>query len=165
MSVPGRDATQKGRGQKLLIVGNTGTTLPAATCCAVRDVMKYLSHVLGLRNEYQRIDRDIIVTGGLIHPTLQRFNMYNVFQPSSKVINYPETPAFDSYSITMMPQNQYANATTDSIYQFSGATLTAGITAPGDKPLLSLYDCKAIAYKYGCGGTCANRKCLFSYPC
>ncbi|OQV11680.1 hypothetical protein BV898_14024 [Hypsibius exemplaris] len=153
-TVPGRLAAQRANGQRMLIISSS-TPAPAiagAECCTkIRDIMRYLANVLGLRNEYNRADRPIIGNAANILPALIPYDLYKLY-PTQNVTVYPGNTAFDYKSITMVPTDKYATAPGTAVW-----SLPAGSTATvGTLNRLSAIDCSAIAYKYQCSGYCVN---------
>ena len=71
---------------------------------APRNVMRFMAHTLGMRNEFNRIDRDTIlkVTPANIDPALSSYNMY------SKLTSGKNLGRFDIKSITMVAKEENA---------------------------------------------------------
>ncbi|OQV21519.1 hypothetical protein BV898_04421 [Hypsibius exemplaris] len=147
-SFPGRVLTQAGQGQKMAVFGASNTNGCLDT---VRDVMKYLVHVLGLRNEYNRPDRDqyIQTFPANIRPELQALNILRPYTAAQ--VDYLNT-AFDFNSVTIPSASKYANPGT-LLY-----TPTISGVSFGTLPRLSQGDCIGIVLQYpGCSiASCQN---------
>ncbi|OQV24861.1 hypothetical protein BV898_01447 [Hypsibius exemplaris] len=170
-AVPGRMNQPNNEGQKLIILG--GNT-PGSCCGTVRDVMRYFANTLGLRNEYQRADRETFIqvpatsrpgAGSTLNPLYTAFDPYQML-PTTVASTFPfgTTPAapFDFNSITMVPNTKYmtsGTAYTNPLTTPATGTFEGNINNFPNSDEISGLDCQAIAAKYGClaqGNTCAN---------
>lgn len=142
----GRLLRAAGQGQKMAIHDG-----PNGCMDNVREVMKILTNVLGLRNEYNRPDRDqhlkIFVED--LQPELRFSNLLNAYNASQVLRSGP----FDYNSITIPRPSQYAIAG-KHIFEF-----------PADKAVptlahLSKADCVGLSFMYGCD----DSKCVDFYP-
>ncbi|GAU92467.1 hypothetical protein RvY_04544 [Ramazzottius varieornatus] len=142
----GRLLRAAGQGQKMAIHDG-----PNGCMDNVREVMKILVNVLGLRNEYNRPDRDqhLKVFVENLQPELRFSNLLNPYNASQVLRSGP----FDYHSITIPQPSQYAIAG-KHIYEF-----------PADKAVptlahLSKADCAGLSFMYGCD----ESKCVDFYP-
>ncbi|OQV21521.1 hypothetical protein BV898_04423 [Hypsibius exemplaris] len=149
-SFPGRLVAQQGSGQKLALFSGVDGCLGS-----VKDAMGYIVHVLGLRDEIKRPDRDasVQVFPQNVKPALLSAN---VLQPyTSGQVDLAST-AFDFNSITIPPPEKFA---------FPGVVLytarVSGRTVGGSLPRLSLGDCQAISALYA--PTCKAALCVDPY--
>lgn len=142
----GRLLRAAGQGQKMAIHDG-----PNGCMDNVREVMKILTNVLGLRNEYNRPDRDqhlkIFVED--LQPELRFSNLLNAYNASQVLRSGP----FDYNSITIPRPSQFAIAG-KHIFEF-----------PADKAVptlahLSKADCVGLSFMYGCD----DSKCVDFYP-
>ncbi|OQV24989.1 hypothetical protein BV898_01197 [Hypsibius exemplaris] len=141
LTFPGRVLTQSGHGQKVALFGTTTTNGCLNT---VRDAMKYLVHVLGLRSEHNRPDRDrfINVFPENISPELQSLDLLKQYNAAQ--IDYLPI-GFDFDSVTIPEPTKYAK---------NGSLLYTPIMPEqgfGTLPRLSKGDCIGLALQYtGC---------------
>ncbi|XP_055334815.1 embryonic protein UVS.2-like [Paramacrobiotus metropolitanus] len=137
-SFPGRVVSQDGAGQKVALFNS-----PNGNGCmdSVRDVMKFLAHALGLRNEYNRPDRDkyITVFTNNIKSEMRSLNLFMKYTPDQ--VDYLNTE-FDYNSITMPSPTKYANP--GSVI-FASSRSGQGF---GNLPRLSQSDCIGIGLQY-----------------
>ncbi|GAV06648.1 hypothetical protein RvY_16604 [Ramazzottius varieornatus] len=140
LSVPGRIAAQNKQGQRLYIKGSTAAK--GGHCCATeRPVMRFLAHTIGMRNEFNRADRDsyLKVTPENVDPAVAQYGMYTKLAPGQG----QNLGRFDHTSITMAENTENGAGKTT----FTPISTTAKV---GNKPKLSLEDCFHIKNQYGC---------------
>ncbi|XP_055352519.1 uncharacterized protein LOC129598570 [Paramacrobiotus metropolitanus] len=142
----GRVLRAAGQGQKMAIHNG-----PNGCMEAQRDVMKILVNVLGLRNEYNRPDRDlhIKVFPENLQPELRNSNLLTAYNASQ--VDTVDRP-FDYHSVTIPNFNKYG------IVNSTVFELPANTTFP-QLDRLSLDDCMGLAWMYGCDA----KKCVDPY--
>ncbi|XP_055327172.1 mucin-5AC-like [Paramacrobiotus metropolitanus] len=144
-SFPGRVLRSRGRGQKLILRGGVFGCLDS-----VRQAAKYLVNVLGLRNEYNRPDRERWIT---THPQNIRPELValELLRPYHERNVETLGTALDLESITMLDVDRYAVPGIRLLSSLSGQPIGTSRTG-----LLSYWDCIGITTMYstlGCSPT------------
>ncbi|GAU88174.1 hypothetical protein RvY_00919-1 [Ramazzottius varieornatus] len=135
-SFPGRATVQNGRGQKVLMFSG-----PTGCLGSKRETMKYIVHSLGLRNEYNRPDRDnfIQVFPDNLRPDLKALNVLAKYSLTAVDIS---TTSFDFNSITIPSPDKLA-VPNSALFIPNASGVSFGTLAR-----LSLSDCQALSFLY-----------------
>ncbi|OQV18399.1 hypothetical protein BV898_07602 [Hypsibius exemplaris] len=159
LTFPGYNARQGIRGQAAIMFSQASTPRPgagpAAGACLdnLRDAVALLLNAIGIRNEYQRSDRDgfmIFPTDVnrnlLVDPSLQRYDLFGEGRKynASQAVN--SNPVFDKDSVTMVTGTRYAGSSVRSVFT------TVNNDQVGRQFRLSFGDCQTVRALYNCQG-------------
>ncbi|GAV07071.1 hypothetical protein RvY_16953 [Ramazzottius varieornatus] len=141
-------------GQLAIAFGATGTTNADGACLGAgreRDAMAFLVNLLGQHNEWQRSDRESVMTFGATDDA-GRNNLVKTSLASKMFFgkgNQLSDPygtnqgTFDPLSITMISSERYSRDASNPVFRLANSQQV------GQKAALSVADCQALMSMYG----------------
>ncbi|OQV24988.1 hypothetical protein BV898_01196 [Hypsibius exemplaris] len=140
-SYPGMITIQNGLGQHM--------SIQASCMSSVREVMRILSYLIGLRPEHNKPNRGsyITVNTGAATTVAVNAGAFNLLPNTAAILYNPNE--FDYNSITML---------SPLTYSASGAAVITSTTSTAINNIgrLSIRDCQALSFLYSCSITCSD---------
>lgn len=127
-------------------------TLPGACLDSLRETMRLLVNLLGIRSEHNRNDRNSFLTftsgdpNAQVMESLQRYSLFLLYNSSTTAI----ASTFDYQSVTLVTGDKFAAS--------SNAPVFVANTAIGQLARLSRTDCLLTNMLYRCNSACPDRK-------